>query len=95
VRNPGVYPLDPTMTIADAVASAGGATREGHIRSFELIRQGERVPVQLFADARIADSPIRSGDQLYVPERSWLSRNAAVVVGAITGTLGLAIAIAR
>jgi protein involved in polysaccharide export with SLBB domain len=95
VRNPGVYPLDPTMTVADAVASAGGATREGHIRSFELIRHGERVPVELFADARIADSPIRSGDQLYVPERSWLSRNAAVVVGAITGTLGLAIAIAR
>jgi polysaccharide export outer membrane protein len=95
VRNPGVYPLDPTMTVADAVATAGGATRDGHTRSFELIRQGQRVPVELFADARIADSPIRSGDQLYVPERNWVSRNAAVMVGAITGALGLAIAIAR
>jgi hypothetical protein len=31
----------------------------------------------------IGESPIRSGDQIYVPERSWISRNPAVVVGVV------------
>jgi polysaccharide export outer membrane protein len=95
VRSPGVYPLDPTMTIADAVAAAGGATTEGRSRQVELIRSGERVPVELYAEQRLADSPIRSGDQLYVPERSWLSRNAAVAGAIATGVIGLLFAVAR
>jgi polysaccharide export outer membrane protein len=95
VANPGIYPLDPTMTVADALATAGGATPQGKPRSVELIRSGERVPVELFAETRIADSPIRSGDQLFVPERSWLSRNPGVIIGSLTGALGLAIAILR
>jgi polysaccharide export outer membrane protein len=95
VRSPGVYPLDPTMTIADAVAAAGGATSEGRSRQVELVRGGERVPVELYAEQRLADSPIRSGDQLYVPERSWLSRNAAVAGAIATGVIGLLFAVAR
>jgi polysaccharide export outer membrane protein len=95
VRSPGVYPLDPTMTIADAVAAAGGATTEGRSRQVELVRSGERVPVELYAEQRLADSPIRSGDQLYVPERSWLSRNAAVAGAIATGVIGLLFAVAR
>lgn len=93
VREPGVYPLDPTMTVADALAAAGGATPQGRTKSIELIRGGRRLPVDLYAD--LAASSVRSGDQLYVPERSWLSRNPGFVVGAVTGVLGLFIALSR
>jgi polysaccharide export outer membrane protein len=95
VQKPGVYPLDPTLTVADAVATAGGATADGQLRKVELIRRGERIPVELYTETRLADSPIRSGDQLFVPERSWLSRNAAVAGAMATGVLGLILAIAR
>jgi protein involved in polysaccharide export with SLBB domain len=81
VRSPGVRNLDPTMTIADALATAGGAAPDGKVDRVELRRRGERVPARLSLDARLAETPIRSGDQLVVPQRSWLSRNVGVVVG--------------
>lgn len=95
VRNPGLYPVDPTMTLSDALAAAGGATEDGRSKRVELIRAGRQLSVDLYADTRLADASVRSGDQIYVPERSWLSRNAAFLGGAITGALGLAIAIVR
>jgi polysaccharide export outer membrane protein len=95
VRNPGLYPVDPTMTLSDALAAAGGATEDGRSKKVELIRGGRQLSVDLSGDTRLADASVRSGDQLYVPERSWFSRNAAFLGGAITGVLGLAIAIAR
>ncbi|HYW05479.1 MAG TPA: SLBB domain-containing protein [Longimicrobium sp.] len=95
VRTPGLYPVDPTMTVADAVALAGGATGEGDPRRVELIRGGRRVDVQLSADTRMASSAIQSGDQLFVPERSWLRRNTGLIIGSATGALSLLIALIR
>src|SRR5690606_27758236 len=57
VRAPGIYPLDPTMTIADAIAVAGGPAPHGHPNKVELIRGGEKLDIQLVREARIADSP--------------------------------------
>ena len=89
VRNPGVHNVDPTMTIADALALAGGSAPEGKRDEVELRRRGERVPVRLTLETRLADTPVRSGDQLVVPERSWLSRNIGVVLGA--ASLGVSV----
>ena len=93
VRTPGIYPLDPTMTIADAIAIAGGPAPHGHPNKVELIRGGEKLDIQLAREARIADSPIRSGDQLYVPERSWFYRNSGIVSAALTASVSLIIAV--
>jgi protein involved in polysaccharide export with SLBB domain len=84
VRNPGVQNLDPTLTIADALALAGGASPDGKQDNIELRRRGARVPVKLSLATRLADTPVRSGDQLVVPQRSWLSRNTGVVLGGIS-----------
>jgi polysaccharide export outer membrane protein len=86
VRNPNVYHVEPTMTLADALALAGGANEVGKTSQVELRREGQAVPVKLSQRTRMADTPLRSGDELYVPERSWLSRNTGFVLGAI-GTL--------
>lgn len=93
VNNPGLFPVDPTVTIADALALAGGATPIGDPDKVQIIRGGERIALDIRQDQRIADSQIQSGDQLFVPERSWMSRNSGVVAAAITGTVSLVIAL--
>ena len=86
VRTPNVYQVEPTMTVADALALAGGASSDGKQDQVELRREGESRVTKLTRGTKLADTPIRSGDQLYVPERSWLSRNTPLVLGAV-GTL--------
>jgi polysaccharide export outer membrane protein len=94
VRNPGLYPVEPTMTIADALALAGGATDMARSRRMELVRAGERVVYELSATTRIADAPLRSGDQIYVPERSWFLRNPGIIAAG-AGALTLLITVLR
>jgi len=83
VKNPGLYPLDPTMSVADALALAGGPTPDGNQKKLELIRSGKKQNVTITVREQVVDTPIRSGDELYVPERSWLSRNGYIVGAAI------------
>jgi len=83
VRTPNVYHIEPTMTVADALALAGGATPEGKQDQVELRRRGDAVAVKLSRGVRLRDTPIRSGDELYVPQRSWFSRNAGLVLGGV------------
>jgi polysaccharide export outer membrane protein len=94
VRNPGLYPVDPTMTVADALALAGGPSPDGKRDRVELLRGGERIVVRLEPSARLGDTPLRSGDQLYVPSRSWISRNPGVVVGTATFLTALIVRLA-
>jgi polysaccharide export outer membrane protein len=89
VRTPNVYHVEPTMTVADALALAGGAAPDGKLDQVELRRRGGGEPVKLSRRARLADTPIRSGDELYVPQRSWLSRNAGLVLGGVGTTLSV------
>lgn len=79
VMRPGLYPLDPTMTVGDALALAGGPTPVGKPNEVQLLRGGERVTIDFDESTRIGDLPIRSGDQLFVPERSWFVRNQGFV----------------
>ena len=95
VQQAGLYPVDPTMTLYDALALAGGPTTNGDPDKVELVRDGERVKAKLARDTRIAELPIRSGDQLFVPERSWFSRNTGLVATMISATVSLIIAFGR
>lgn len=83
VRNPGLFPLDPTMTVSDALALAGGSLAHGEPDKVRLIRDGTTLTGKITQGTRIADLSLRSGDQLYVPERSWVSRNAGVVISSL------------
>src|SRR5688500_4910681 len=60
VRTPGVYPLDPTMTIADALALAGGASAEGKRDQVEIRRRGKSIVANLRDNTVLADSPVQS-----------------------------------
>jgi protein involved in polysaccharide export with SLBB domain len=93
VRNPGLYPVDMTMTVSDAMALAGGAAPDGRANRVELRRAGEKVKIDLSAQTRLGDTPVRSGDQLYFPQRSWISRNPGVVAGTLTALTGLVVSL--
>lgn len=95
VQRGGLHPVDPTMTLADALALAGGATPQGDPNKVDLIRDGRVIRAELRQDMRILELPIRSGDQLFVPERSWISRNAGVVASIISTTGALMVALIR
>ena len=95
VRNPGLYTVDPTMRIADVIALAGGAAPNGRRDRVVLVRGATTIHSRLSPDARFTQVPLRSGDQLFVPERSWISRNPGVVVGALSATASVMYAVAR
>ena len=88
--------MDLTMTITDALALAGGATPEGKANKVELRRGSGRRVINLSGDTqRIGDTSLRSGDQLFVPQRSWGSRNTGLVVAVIGTITSLAFLISR
>jgi len=93
VNNPGLFPVDPTVTVGDALALAGGPTPNGDTNKVRIIRNGTQIAVDLRSDTRLADSTIQSGDQLFVPERSWISRNSNVVATSIAASVSLIIAL--
>jgi|SoiMethySBSTD1v2_1073268.scaffolds.fasta_scaffold243615_1 polysaccharide export outer membrane protein len=96
VLRPGTYPVDLTMTITDALALAGGAGPEGQTDKVELRRGSKRAFINLSGmPVRASELSLRSGDQLYVPQRSWLSRNAGLVVGTVGALVSIAYLVAH
>lgn len=95
VRNPGLYHVDLTTTVADVLAMAGGVSSHGNQNRIELVRKGKRLPVRLSGETRLADSAILSGDQLLVAERSWVERNTGLIAAGLTGTALILAALIR
>lgn len=91
VNEPGVYPLDPTMSIADAVAMAKGRNQFAREGQVILRRAGEVIDADLRMDARIGESPVRSGDEILIPRRSWADRNAGAVIGGLSALVGIVV----
>ena len=95
VRTPGLYHADPTMTVGDVLALAGGANTQGASRRLTLVRNGRRLRVSIATETPLGTLALHSGDQIYVPERSWISRNPGVVVGIVSAGVSLALTLTR
>ena len=80
VARPGLYPVDATITVADAIALAGGITGGGDVRKVRLVRRGQVIVTQLGSETVVDRSAIQSGDEIFVPERSWFARNATTIL---------------
>ena len=89
VRNPGVFNVDETMTVATALALAGGAQGQGRQDQVELYRGDQRLVANIARRSRIAELPLESGDQLFVPERGWAARNTPIVVALVSGVVSV------
>jgi polysaccharide export outer membrane protein len=88
VRNPGIYPIDPSITLGQAPSIAGGAIPDSKRNMIELRRNGSVREVDLKKQPALAGLPLSSGDQVYIPERSWFSKNATWVVSTAIGVAG-------
>jgi polysaccharide export outer membrane protein len=93
VQRANVFLLDPTMTVADALAMAGGTTPQGRQGTVVLRRNGVALFGDLRVDTRVSDAAVRSGDELVVPQRSWLDRNSGALIGAGAGLAGILVAL--
>ena len=93
VRVPGLYPMDATMTVGDALAVAGGRlnpTTDGI--SLELWRDGTMLYGDVPTSVFIGQLDMKAGDELRAPPGSWSRRNG--INGAVWIQIGLAVTLA-
>jgi polysaccharide export outer membrane protein len=81
VMQPGLVPVDPTFTLADVLASAGGLTPAADRGSISLVRDGLSVVVTSMDELALAEASIHSGDRIVVGRRSWWEENLSIVLG--------------
>ena len=94
VGRAGLYPADATITIGDLIALAGGVTANGNRNKVMLLRGGQVIVSALGPGTVLQNSPVQSGDQIFVPLRSWMARNGQVfLVGAVSVTTAVLVAI--
>lgn len=79
VNDPGLYHADPTMTLSDVIALAGGPTSQGRMNDVRIVRGATEFEADV---GREVLGQVRSGDQIVVPERGWAARNSAYLIGA-------------
>ena len=95
VRQPNLYALRPTTTIAQAVALAGGVSERGRLDQVRLFRGGTEYRVDLTRPERgMSTEHVQSGDQIMVGRRSSVFRDYIAPVGSIIGAIAALVNIA-
>ena len=87
VRVPGLYLLDGTFDVTEALARAGGLTPSGSMERIALLRDGRSERLRQEANLPVPMVRVLPGDQLIVGRRSWFAENSTVLVGAGTSVL--------
>ena len=83
VRLPNTYYVDATKTMREVVTEAGGPLETAKRDHIALVRDGRTVAVTRLDDEGAQGIELRSGDQVVVARRSWLSINALGVVSTL------------
>jgi protein involved in polysaccharide export with SLBB domain len=95
VRNPDLYMIDLTLTLREVIAKAGGVTPEGNPSSIMIVRGDERIVLGRDEYARFTTAQLRSGDQVVVGRRNWLSLNPLAAVSTATVVLSVILSVLR
>ncbi len=97
VMQPGLFTVDPTLTVLDIVAMAGGPSRNGNINKIRLMRAGQTMALSFEADrvgARtLQDVGLQSGDQIMVPRRGFTSDDLRTLLSIVQVSLSIAIVV--
>jgi polysaccharide biosynthesis/export protein len=88
VSRAGLYAVDPTITLAGAVALAGGPTSIGDLNRIRIMRDGQVVEERAGSGETLSSVGIQSGDQIYVDRRSWMDRNSAALLSTGVSLVG-------
>lgn len=93
VVRPGLYPLDPTFNVFDAIGSAGGPSREADFEEILLVRGGDYYVIDTRRTLQLGRSlgqiGIQSGDIIVVPDRPRTLDNVARVSAIFTAAATL------
>jgi protein involved in polysaccharide export with SLBB domain len=95
VQRPGILPVDPTVSLADAIALAGGTTAAGDLQRIRLMRGGQVLRERVGVAETLRSVDLRSGDQIYVERRPWLQRNPGQLLGTAISLANLTFTIIR
>jgi polysaccharide export outer membrane protein len=93
VGRPGIYYVTGVEKLSDLLALAGGETRDANLNKIYLINGNKKVDINakeiLQKGQKLNDIGLQSGDQIYVSQKSWISRNTSIVLsgGALVATL--------
>ncbi len=83
VRNPGLYTVDPTLSVLDVVALAGGPASAANMDRITVYRGGAATVMSLedviMHGETLQNMGVRSGDEIMVP-RKWFAREDWVIV---------------
>ena len=97
VRNPGLFSVDPTQTVLDIVAMAGGPNSNGNINKIRLLRGGQTLDLRLERDRvgalTLQEVGLRSGDQIMVARRGFTGDDLRMLLGILQLALSVAILI--
>lgn len=91
VRAPGLYLLDGTFDLGEALARAGGLTPTASAQRVNLLRDGHTERLRTVENAPVLAGSLLPGDQIIVGRRSWLKENSPLLVGAATSVVAAAI----
>jgi protein involved in polysaccharide export with SLBB domain len=93
VARSGVYYVELTATVAEAIAQAGGLKETAHPSKVYLVRGATRAKIENWQENDSPAADMTSGDQIVVGRRSWLALNIIPVVGVATSVVALIISI--
>jgi polysaccharide export outer membrane protein len=85
VTEPGLYPVDATISLSEALGLAGGITPSGNEDDIRVIREGRVIHRALNQASLVGAVDIRSGDQVMVGEKNWFERNPGALLGSLLG----------
>jgi polysaccharide export outer membrane protein len=95
VRSPGLFPVDPTLTVLDIVAMAGGPSPNGNLNKIRLLRGGQSLDLRFERDQvgglTLQEVGLRSGDQIMVTRRGFTNQDLRTLLS--IATVGLSVAI--
>lgn len=95
VGGEGVYPVDPTMSLVEVLALAGGPSSSAKRNRVDLIRGDREIKIDLGDPVEVRNVSLQSGDQLDVPRANAWIRNWQLIVGVVSSTISLAVLLTR
>ncbi len=83
VTRPGLYTVDPTLSVLDVVALAGGPSSAANMDKMTVYRGGTATVMSMedavMLGATLQEMGVRSGDEIMVP-RKWFAREDWYIV---------------
>lgn len=96
VNQPGLYTVDATISLSEALGMAGGIGPTGDADDIRLARSGRVIHGNLDRAAVLGSIDVRSGDQIVVGEKGWFERNPGALIGSLIGAVaGVTVALIR